>query len=150
MKILFVCHGNICRSSSAEYIFKFLLKQNGLDSIHECDSAATSSEEIGNDIYPPMKRVLLSHNIPIVRHYAKKMKREDYDNFDLILCMDEENMWGLNRIVEDTENKFFILPKYVGLDYEIEDPWYTGRYELVYNQIYNCLERLIEILRSKI
>jgi protein-tyrosine phosphatase len=126
-----------------------LLKLNGLDSIHECDSAATSSEEIGNDIYPPMKRVLFNHGIPFERHYAKKMTAKDYESFDLILCMDEENMWGLKRIVEDKENKIFILPNYVGLDYEIEDPWYTGRYELVFNQIYNCLERLIEILRRQ-
>lgn len=147
-KVLFVCHGNICRSSAAEYIFKSLIKENHLESSFCCASRATSREEIGNDIYPPMKRVLINHKIEIEKHYASQITKKDYDDYDLILLMDEENMYGIRRIIPyDLNNRIYLLKDYVGLTGEIEDPWYTGRYEQVYQEIYECLERLIAKLR---
>lgn len=151
IKILFICHGNICRSSAAEFMFKQLIKDKKLTKVFCCDSAATSYEEIGNDTYPPMKRVLLENNIDLTRHYARRMTVEDYNTSDLILCMDEENMYGINRIIGvDKDKKVYILPRYVNVNYdEIEDPWYSGRYELVYSQFYECLNLLINKLLNK-
>ena len=138
-KIIFVCHGNICRSVVAEYIMKKLSKD------YLVCSRATSFEEIGNDIYPPMKRVLVSHNIPFDRHYASRINYQDYSEADYIFYMDDENKYSLIRMFGDSKK---ILPIYnysEGID-EIEDPWYTGRYELVYQQIYTCITDILKNL----
>lgn len=123
-KILFVCHGNICRSVMAEYILK-----NKTTEIY-CESAATSSEEIGNDIYPPAKRCLDKHGIKYDRHYARRVTKQDYDKFDEIYVMDSNNMYNIMRILDDPQNK---IKKLCSID--IEDPWYTDNFELVYKQI---------------
>ena len=148
-KILFVCHGNICRSVTAEFVFKYLTKVNNLDTKFYSESRATTKEEIGNDIYPPMKRTLIENGITVSRHYAKQITKQDYELYDLILLMDEENMYGIKRIIpQDYLHKIYLLTEYVGVSGEIEDPWYTGRYEFVYNMIKNCVERLIEKLKN--
>ena len=131
-KIIFVCHGNICRSVAAEYIMKSLTNE------YDVVSRATSYEEINNDIYPPMKRVLLSHNIPFSRHYAKRIDYKDYEEADYIFYMDNENMYSLLRMFPHS-NKIYPIYKYTPSIHEIEDPWYTGRYELVYFQIRQCI-----------
>ena len=100
-KILFVCHGNICRSVTAEFVFKHLIKLNNLESKYYVESRATTREEIGNDIYPPMKRTLINNGISVSRHYATQITLSDYKNFDLILLMDEENMYGIKRIIPE-------------------------------------------------
>lgn len=123
-KVLFVCHGNICRSVMAEYICKSLRPD-----IY-CESAATSLEEIGNDIYLPAKRCLDSHNIKYEKHHARQVTRLDYDKFDQIYVMDSNNMRNILRILDDYDGKIKML--YIT---DIEDPWYTGNYELVYSQI---------------
>ena len=138
-KIIFVCHGNICRSVAAEYIMKKLSKD------YLVCSRATSFEEIGNDIYPPMKKVLRDHNIPFDRHYASRINYQDYSEADYIFYMDDENKYSLIRMFGDSKK---ILPIYnysEGID-EIEDPWYTGRYELVYQQIYTCITDILKNL----
>lgn len=96
IKILFICHGNICRSVSAEYIMKDLVKKNGVDLY--VSSAATSREEIGKDIYPPAKRKLKEKGIPFSRHYARQATMSDYLSYDYLICMDENNMRNLNRM----------------------------------------------------
>lgn len=149
-KILFVCHGNICRSVTAEFVFKHLIRINNSESKYYVESRATTREEIGNDIYPPMKRTLINNGISVSRHYATQITQQDYATYDLILLMDEENMYGIKRIIpEDYLKKIFLLTEYVGVTGDIEDPWYSGRYEFVYNKIKECLERLMEILENE-
>ncbi len=131
-KILFVCHGNICRSVMAEYILK-----NRTSDIY-CESRATSNEEIGNDIYSPAKECLDKHNIKYDRHHAKRITQDDYDNFDEIYVMDSNNMHNINRIVDDVDRKIKKL-----CVYDIEDPWYTGNYELVYREINEGIDKLL-------
>lgn len=149
-KILFVCHGNICRSVSAEFIFKHLIREYKLDKDFYSESRATTREEIGNDIYPPMKRTLINNNIVVSKHYAKQITIQDYESYDLILLMDKENLYSIKRIIpQDYLNKIYLLTEYVGIIGEIEDPWYSGRYEFVYNKIKECIERLIEKLKNE-
>ena len=97
-KIVFVCHGNICRSPLAEYLFKHIVIQNGKDKEIEIISRATSLEEIGNDLYPPIKRVLQKHSIPFSRHYATRLVPSDYDKYDLFVGMDDANVRNMHRI----------------------------------------------------
>lgn len=132
-KILFVCHGNICRSPMAEYIFKYLTKGKYIVA-----SRATSSEEVGNDIYPPVKKVLSHNNIPYSKHYAKQITINDYNNFDLIVCFENYNINNIKRITNNIDKVIKLL------DVDIEDPWYTGNYEKVYNQIYDGCLKLIK------
>lgn len=137
LKILFVCHGNICRSVAAEYIMKQIVTDNNLENNFYIDSAAATTEEIGNPIYRPMKEVLVRHNIKIGEHRARQIEKSDYQNFDYILCMDDENMRHLNCILgNDIDNKIYKL-----LDFSdrkgqnISDPWYTRDFETAYQDI---------------
>ena len=140
IKILFVCHGNICRSPMAEYILKDRIIK---DKLHiYVESRATSFEEIGNDIYWPVKEILEKHCIKYERHKAKRISQEDYDNFDLIYVMDGNNLYAINRIVKDTKNKIRKLR-----EFDIEDPWYSGNFEKVYEEIAKGIEMLIKNLR---
>lgn len=132
MKILFVCHGNICRSPMAKYILKSLTNE------YIIESRATSREEIGNDIYPPIKEVLEKHNIPFSRHYAKQITQEDYDNFDLIICFDDYNLANLKRMF-NTDKKIIKL-----LDRDIDDPWYTRNFEKAFQDTYKGCIMLLD------
>ena len=146
IKVLFICHGNICRSVSAEYIFNKLIRERKVEDDFTVDSAATSTEEIGNPIYPPMERALRNHNIPIGDHRARQVKRSDYEKYDLIIAMDEENMYYLGRILgEDTEGKVHYLMEYTDDPHaKIEDPWYTRDFEKAYQDIRRGCEGLLK------
>lgn len=105
-KILFICHGNICRSTMAEFVMKDLVHKAGLDADFEIASAATSREEIGNDIHPGTKAELRAQKIPYTRHLAVQMTKRDYEHYDLIIAMDNKNLRGIERIVgPDNNNK---------------------------------------------
>ena len=147
MKILFVCHGNICRSVMAEMIMRHLLAQDVTRNDWEISSCATSREEIGNDIYPPAKRCLSAHGIPITRHYARQITEQDYHHFDLILCMEEYNIRNLRRVLGETlmqEDAALPEPKIRRLlSHDVADPWYTGDFETTYHDLIEGCKALL-------
>ena len=141
VKILFVCHGNICRSVMAEYMFKYLLKENGMEDQFEVSSAGTSSEELGNDIYPPAKKELDKHDIPYQKHSARKLTKEDYQYYDLLIGMDFMNVANMNRMFDnDPDNKIRMLMRK-----DIDDPWYTGDFDSCYQEIMFGLRVMINV-----
>jgi len=136
IKILFICHGNICRSPMAEYIMKDLVKKRGIAENFEIASAATSTEEIGNPVYPPAKAVLRSHGIRCEGHHARQVTRADYGHFDYLIVMDRYNVRNLNRIIENDElGKVKKMRDFSDHGGDIDDPWYTGAFDEVYEQI---------------
>ena len=146
-KILFICHGNICRSVMAEMVMRHLVAQAGRENEFVIDSCATSREEIGNDIYPPAKRCLSAHNVPFTRHAARQITKADYDNFDLILCMEEYNIrnlrhtLGMNLLEEDAT---LAMPKIRRLlNRDVADPWYTGDFEATYRDVVEGCKQLL-------
>lgn len=145
MNIVFICHGNICRSPVAEIILSDMIKDSHLDSNIKVISRATSLEEIGNDIYPPMKRVLSNHGYYDVHHYAQKMSQSEFDNADYIFYMDYNNLYYLNRLFGESE-KYHLITEYLD-NQEIEDPWYTNRFEFVYQRIKKAIEAIYKKIR---
>ncbi len=145
-RILFVCHGNICRSVSAQYILQEMVDSQKCEGDFWIDSAATSMEEIGNPIYPPMRKALENHGVPVGDHRARQLKKKDYGNYDLFLGMDEENMYYMNRILGgDPEGKIHYLMEYTDIPTaKIEDPWYTRNFEKAYQDIFLGCQGLLE------
>ena len=145
VNILFICHGNICRSPIAEFVMKDMAK--GLD-IH-IESKAVSREELGNPVYPPAAAILRQHNIPFGGHRARQITREDYDAFDYILVAEEYNIPRLMRIIgSDVEKKVYRMLDFTEGPGDIEDPWYTGNFEKVYQQIRSGCEALLSHLQE--
>ena len=146
IRIMFLCHGNICRSPIAEYVFKAMAKEY---EIH-IESKAVSREEIGNPIYPPAAAVLKKNDIPFNSHKARQFTREDYENYDYVIIMESYNMPRLLKIIgKDDRNKVFRLLDFTEKPGDIEDPWYSGNFDKVFEQInYGCkclLEHLKQI-----
>lgn len=145
-KILFLCHGNICRSPMAEYILKHLVHEAGRDEEFVIESAAVSTEEIGHSIYPPAQRTLRQHGISFDDHRARQVRATDYDRFDLLICMDAMNIRWLKRIVgDDREQKIRLMMDLVGEHRDVADPWYTGDFEATWA---DCLAGCQALLRS--
>ena len=138
-KILFICHGNICRSPMAEFIFKKMVKDAGRELEYVIASAATSREEIGNDIYPPAKRELTRRGVPFERRGARQVTKEEYKSWDKFICMDGNNLRNIMRIFgSDPENKVSML-----LNRYVADPWYTDDFAQAFDDIYRgCAELL--------
>ena len=136
IRILFICHGNICRSPMAEFIMKDLVRKAGLEGRFEIASAATSAEEIGNPVYPPARRELASHGISCKGKTARQITRRDYADYDHLIAMEMYNLRNIRRIIpEDPEGKISLLMAHAGTGEDIEDPWYTGNFSGVYRQI---------------
>lgn len=145
IKILFICHGNICRSTMAQFVFQYLVDQRGLTDCFEIDSAATSREEIGNGPHRGTVRKLNEVGIPVLPHRARQVTRNDYDQYDLLIIMDDENMWGMNRIIgKDPEEKIHMLLEYTGENRDVADPWYTGDFESTYRDVSRGCKALLE------
>lgn len=134
IKVLFICHGNICRSPMAEYILKNMTAALGVQNSYRIDSAATSREEIGNDIYPPAKKCLADHGIYYERHSARQMTKSDLDYYDYIIAMEDYNIRNLQRMFGDSE-KYSLLLDYTNTPGNISDPWYSGDFETAYKEI---------------
>ena len=135
-KILFVCHGNICRSPMAEFVMKNLVKNAGLEKEFIIDSAATSTEEIGNGMHYGTRTKLSQMGIPYDDHRARQITRADADAYDLIIGMDQENLFYMDRILgSGARPKIHLLLEWAGLKRDIADPWYTGNFEQTYDDI---------------
>lgn len=146
MRILFVCHGNICRSPMAEFIMKALVRAKGLEGRYYIESAAVSTEEIGNPIYSPAKRCLNQHGVAFdAGKRARQVTRADYDRFDRIICMDTSNLRLIKRIIpDDPEKKIHLLMSYTGTGRDVADPWYTGDFEEAFQDILTGCEAMID------
>ena len=149
-KILFVCHGNICRSPMGEYILKDLVERRGIAGEFFIASAAVSREEIGNDVYPPARRCLLAHGIACPRRRAVQLTAEDYGKYNWILYMEEYNRSGIRRILpEDPAGKIRRLLDFTKNPRDVEDPWYTGDFETAYQDIREgCLAFLDDLEKA--
>ena len=150
-KIMFVCHGNICRSPMAEFIFKDMLAKNGRLNDFTVSSSATSTEEIwngvGNPVYPPARVELAKHGIYCDGKRAVQVKKNDYDKYDLFIVMDSNNMRNIIRIFgDDTDHKIHKLMDYTERGGDVADPWYSDRFDIAYKDIYEGCQALLKTL----
>ena len=149
-RILFVCHGNICRSPMAEFVMKDLVKKAGLEGQFQIASAATSTEEIGNPVYPPAKRKLAEHGIDCTGKTTRQLKNSDYDQYDLLIGMDRANLRNMHRICgNDFAGKLHLLMDYTGHPGDVADPWYTDDFETTWRDVLEGCQGLLEQLRSR-
>ncbi len=149
-KILFICHGNICRSPMAEFVMKKLVKDAGLERDFVIESAATSTEELGNPVYPPARRELLRHGLTCEGKTARQVTAEDYRRFDLLVCMDRANIRNTQRLTgPDREGKLRLLLDYTGEGRDVADPWYTGDFAATWRDVSAGCEALLRALTEK-
>lgn len=148
-KILFVCHGNICRSPMAEFVMKDLISKAGREEEFEVESAATSTEEIGNEVYPPARRKLAEHGIGCKGKTARQMTRRDYGRFDLLIGMDAWNIRNMTRICGgDPEGKIHMLLDFTHRPGDVADPWYTENFEATWRDVLEGCQCLLEQLHN--
>lgn len=148
LKVLFVCHGNICRSSMAEFLFKDYVAKKKQENSFYIESAATSSEEIGNPVHHGTRRILNSLGIDCSCKKARKIKSSDIHEFDFIIGMDQYNISNLTRFF-GTKNKIYSLLEFAGIDKDISDPWYTGDFQKTYQDICIGIEAFYQYLVIK-
>ena len=149
-KILFLCHGNICRSPMAEFVMKDLVKQAGLEAQFQIESAATSTEEIGNPVYPPARRKLAEHGIDCTGKTARQLTNSDYDKYDLLIGMDRANLRNMHRICGgDYDGKMHLLLDYTDRPGDIADPWYTDDFETTWRDVLAGCEGLLKQILNR-
>ena len=149
-KILFICHGNICRSTMAEFVMKDLVRKADLAERFEIDSAATSTEEIGNGVHPGTRRKLAEKGVPCGEHRARQMTRGDYDRWDYLIGMDSANIRNMNRICGgDPDDKIRKMLTFAGSGADVADPWYTGDFEATYRDVCAGCRGLLEQIMAK-
>lgn len=147
VKILFVCHGNICRSPMAEFIFRDIVTKKGIEDHFYIASAATSTEEIGNPVYPPARRKLQEHGISCGGKRARQVTRADYEKYDYLLGMEERNILNMKRILGgDPMHKAYRLLDFSSSPRNIDDPWYSGDFDTAYEDILEGCEAFLDFL----
>ncbi|MCI8581889.1 MAG: low molecular weight phosphotyrosine protein phosphatase [Dorea sp.] len=145
IKILFVCHGNVCRSTMSQFVFQDMVNKCGRQGEFHIDSAATSREEIGNGPHYGTVRKLKEEGIPVLHHRARQMIRQDYDKYDYLIGMDSANIRNMNRIAGgDSEGKIYKLLDFAGEERDIADPWYTGNFDRTYEDVTKGCEALLK------
>ncbi len=150
MRILFICHGNICRSPMAEFVMKDLVKKAGLEAQFYIESAATSTEEIGNPVYPPARRKLAEHGISCAGKKARQFTNADYDQYDLLIGMDRANLRNMYRICGgDYDGKLHLLMEYTDRPGDVADPWYTDDFEAAWRDVLEGCTGLLERLQAE-
>ena len=150
IKILFVCHGNICRSPMAESVMTYIVRQRGLESHFTISSAATSREEIGNPPHYGTVNKMREVGIPVIPHRALQMTRKDYDKYDYLIGMDDWNIKNMQKIVGgDPLHKMHKLLEFAGSTRDIADPWYTGNFDVTYEDIVEGCETFLDSLTIK-
>lgn len=150
IKVLFICHGNICRSPMAEFVMKDLVEKAGLKDRFHIESAATSTEEIGNPVYPPARRKLAEYGISCAGHAARQLTRKDYDQFDWLIGMDFANLRNMRRMCGgDEQDKIHLLMDYTHRPGEVADPWYTGNFEATWQDVREGCEGLLQYLTKE-
>lgn len=150
IKVLFVCHGNICRSTMSESVFTHMINQQNLSDQFIIDSAATSTEEIGNPPHRGTVKKLREVGIPLVPHRARQITWKDYEKFDYIIGMDQWNIRNLNRMLKgDPDGKVYKLLSFAGTDRDIADPWYTGNFDVTYTDIVEGCEGFLAYLKRQ-
>ena len=149
IKILFICHGNICRSTMAEYVMKHLVREAGREGEFHIDSAATSTEEIGNGVHHGTRRKLAQVGIPCGDHRARQVTWRDYEAFDYIIGMDNANIRNLRRMLKnDPEGKISMMLDYTERPGEVADPWYTGDFEATYRDVLEGCQGLLRVFKK--
>lgn len=147
IRVLFICHGNICRSPMAEFIFRDLVERRGLGERFHIESAATSTEEIGSPVYPPARRELARHGLSCQGKTARQVRSRDYQRFDYLLCAEQYNIRNLRWIIpRDPAHKILRMLEFSPRPRDISDPWYTGNFELAYSDIVEGCESFLEHL----
>lgn len=147
IKVLFVCHGNICRSPMAEFVMKDMVKKAGLEREFHIESAATSTEEIGNPVYPPARRKLAEHGIDCSGKTARRLQRRDYEQYDLLIGMDQNNLRNMYRSCGgDAAGKMHLLMDFTDHRGEVADPWYTGNFDATWLDVEEGCQGLLHHL----
>ena len=150
IKVLFVCHGNICRSPIAEFVMKDMVQTAGLSGEYSIESAATSSEELGNPVYPPARRKLAEHGIDCSGKTARRLRKSDYTQYDLLIGMDQANLRNMHRMCGgDPEGKLHLLLDFTNRPGNVADPWYTGDFEATWRDVEQGCQGLLQELAQE-
>ena len=149
IKILFVCHGNICRSPMAEFVMKRMVEEEKLSGEFEIASAATSTEELGNPVYPPARKIMAEHGISCAGKTSRQLRADDYEYYDYIVAMDTNNLRNMRRFVgTDPQGKVSLLMEHTGDSRDVKDPWYTGDFEATWEDVNAGCRALLDKLRK--